>query len=147
VRQLESTIDNIVFSQLDLSAPLPSKFSNCTDSLSSLHAVEHIGLGRYGDKVDYEGHIKAINNLAKMLRPAGRLYLSVPIGDQRVEFNAHRVFSVNYLVQLLNKNGLKIQKTILINDAGEFIGEVAIENGLLDNFKCNYGCMIVECTK
>jgi hypothetical protein len=30
---------------------------NCCDSISSLHAIEHFGLGRYGDTIDVNGHL------------------------------------------------------------------------------------------
>lgn len=60
-------------------------------SLSSLHVVEHIGLGRYGDPLDPEGTIKACRELQRVLAKNGHLYVSLPIGRQRVEFNGQRV--------------------------------------------------------
>ena len=72
---------------------LDSKLIDCCDSLSCLHALEHFGLGRYGDPIDPDGHLKGFANLAKMLRSGGTLYLSFPIGHEPgVHFNAHRVF-------------------------------------------------------
>jgi len=62
-------------------------------SLSSLHVVEHIGLGRYGDPLDPGGSGKAMAELCRVLAPGGNLYFSVPIGRERVCFNAHRVVS------------------------------------------------------
>ena len=61
------------------------------ESLSCLHVIEHIGLGRYGDPLDPEGGVKAARELMRILKPGGRLYLSLPIGRSRVCFNAHRV--------------------------------------------------------
>lgn len=64
-----------------------------TDSLSCLHAIEHFGLGRYGDPIDPDGHRKGFGNLWRMLKPGGYLYISFPIGaETRVSFNAHRRF-------------------------------------------------------
>jgi hypothetical protein len=80
---------------------LPEDMKGCCDSLSSLHAIEHFGLGRYGDPIDINGHLKAITNLHLMLKPKGKFYFSVPIGKQRIEFNAHRVFSIKYLIRIL----------------------------------------------
>jgi SAM-dependent methyltransferase len=62
-------------------------------SLSCLHVIEHIGLGRYGDPLDVAGDVKAARELARVLAPGGRLYLVTPIGRPRIEFNAHRVFA------------------------------------------------------
>lgn len=61
-------------------------------SLSCLHVIEHIGLGRYGDTVDPGGWRKAIAEFRRILAPGGILYFSVPVGRQRVCFNAHRIF-------------------------------------------------------
>ena len=82
---------NIVFNQADLTS-LPDSLVNSCESISSLHAIEHFGLGRYGDKVDAKWHLKAIENIYQMLKPDGIFCFSVPIGKQRIEFNAHWVF-------------------------------------------------------
>jgi Caenorhabditis protein of unknown function, DUF268 len=66
---------------------------NSVESLSSLHAAEHFGLGRYSDPIDLDACFKFMDSLQTVLAPAGRLYFSVPVGRERVEFNAHRVFS------------------------------------------------------
>lgn len=77
--------------------------NNSVISLSSLCVVEHIGLGRYGDPLDPDGSEKAIAELCRVLAPGGKLYLSVPVGDKDiVAFNAGRIFSLDYLYQLLN---------------------------------------------
>jgi len=96
IRPLETLDSNIVFRQADL-MNMPADLESCCDSISTLHAVEHFGLGRYGDPVDFNGHIKAIRNITRMLKPGGTLYFGSPIGRQRIEFNAHRIFSPVYL--------------------------------------------------
>lgn len=60
-------------------------------SLSSLHVIEHIGLERYGDPLDPEGTLKACKELQRVLARKGHLYVSVPIGKQRVQFNGQRI--------------------------------------------------------
>jgi SAM-dependent methyltransferase len=72
---------------------LDDALAGSCDSLSCLHALEHFGLGRYGDPIDPEGHLKGFANLHRMLQPGGRLYLAFPIGAAGVYFNAHRVFT------------------------------------------------------
>ncbi|MBI3704986.1 MAG: DUF268 domain-containing protein, partial [Rhizobiales bacterium] len=51
-------------------------------SLSCLHVIEHIGLGRYGDPIDPSGSIAGLHELERVLAPGGRLYLSTPVGRE-----------------------------------------------------------------
>ena len=76
---------------MDLMNP-PENFKECCDSLSCLHAIEHFGMGRYGDRVDLDGHVKGFRSLCAILKPGGLLDFSVPIGPDRIDFNASRVF-------------------------------------------------------
>src|SRR3990167_5138438 len=63
-------------------------------SISSLCVIEHIGLGRYGDKIDTKGSEKAAKELQRVMKKGGNLYLSVPIDkESTVYFNAHRAFT------------------------------------------------------
>jgi len=62
------------------------------ESLSALCSLEHFGLGRYGDPVDPEACFKCFANIQRKMKKGGHLYISVPIGKEHVEFNAHRVF-------------------------------------------------------
>lgn len=61
-------------------------------SLSALCSLEHFGLGRYGDPVDPEACFKCFANIQKKMKKGGHLYISLPVGKERVEFNAHRIF-------------------------------------------------------
>jgi len=64
------------------------------ESLSSLSVVEHVGLGRYGDKLDPLGTDKACSELARVLAPGGTLYVAVPTASSNSTcFNAHRIFT------------------------------------------------------
>ena len=83
---------NIHFRQCDL-MQLDASLVGACESISCLHALEHFGLGRYGDKIDPDGHRKGFENLVRMLKPGGTLYLSFPIREPSVQFNAHRVFA------------------------------------------------------
>ena len=105
IRPLHVTIPGVVFKQMDLMNP-DGLVSNYCDSLSCLHALEHFGLGRYGDKVDIKGHESGLRNMVKMLRKEGIFYLSVPIGIERVEFNGHRVFDPRTFISLAAENQL-----------------------------------------
>lgn len=61
-------------------------------SLSCMHVIEHVGLGRYGDPIDPEADRRALRELERVLAPGGTLLLVVPVGGERVHFNAHRIY-------------------------------------------------------
>lgn len=73
------------------------------ESLSALCSLEHFGLGRYGDPIDPEACFKCFNNIQKRMKPGGNLYISVPIGKERLEFNAHRVFYPQTIIDSFDK--------------------------------------------
>ncbi|ESP62750.1 hypothetical protein SMITH_554 [Smithella sp. ME-1] len=146
IRNLTIQPDNISFKQIDLMDEGLNMFGYC-DSLSCLHALEHFGLGRYGEKIDYQGHLKGWNNMYNILKKKGKLYFSVPIGKQRIEFNAHRVFSLPYLLNMIN-DYYQIDSFSYVNDAGNLIKNADLNNqSINNNFSCNYGCGIFELTK
>lgn len=97
--------------------PLEGMEGYC-DSLSCLHALEHFGLGRYGDQIDPKGFEQGLINMASLLREGGVFYLAVPIGIDRVEFNAHRVFDPRDIVDLCNMNALKLTALSVIRQGG-----------------------------
>jgi hypothetical protein len=92
IRPLVSKIENVEFTQWDITAP-NLDLNGTAECVSCLHTLEHIGLGRYGDELDSDGWRKGLKSLVDLVAPGGWLWLSVPIGIQRVEFNAHRVFA------------------------------------------------------
>lgn len=146
IREIKSKVKNISFRKADL-MQLPSDLLNYCDSISSLHAIEHFGLGRYGDPIDYFGYLKAIDNIAKILILGGNFYFSVPIGPQRIEFNAHRVFSLNYLKEILSKE-FKIASFSFVDDLGDFYENIQLTTeNLTNNCGCNYGCGIFHLIK
>lgn len=90
-RPARITLSGLACGRADLLA-LPFE-SGSLPSLSCMHVVEHVGLGRYGDPVDAAGDRKAMAELARVVAPGGDLLVAVPVGRPRVEFNAHRVYS------------------------------------------------------
>jgi len=144
IRPLQSKLRNIIFEQQDFMASLKDSLKECTDSLSCLHTVEHFGLGRYGDTVDCDGYLKGLENLYGMLKLNGKLYFSVPIGKQRIEFNAHRVFSVKYLLELFNGK-YQIDHFSYVDDIGDLYENAELtQTNIENNFNCNYGCGVFE---
>lgn len=109
IRPISSVVPGVTFKQADLTDLSEPSVSYC-DSLSCLHALEHFGLGRYGDPIDPMGHVTGLTNMARMLQSGGALYLSVPVGKARVEFNAHRVFDPLYLLSCAAASGLQLKE-------------------------------------
>ncbi len=78
--------------------------SNSIESLSCMHVIEHIGLGRYGDAVDNKGDLLAASELSRVIKPGGQLLIVVPVGaDQTVRFNAHRIYSYRGVLNMFNE--------------------------------------------
>ena len=108
--------------------------SDSVESMSCLHVIEHIGLGRYGDPIDPAGSSRAANELARVLAPGGSLFLAVPIGRERVCFNAHRVHRAATIRQYLAN--LELVEFSGVHDDGRFVQHVG-----LDEFDgSDYGC-------
>ena len=67
---------------------------NSLDSVSCMHVLEHVGLGRYGDVLDYDGDLKAVAELIRVVRRGGNLLIVLPLGrTARIQFNAHRIYT------------------------------------------------------
>jgi hypothetical protein len=88
------------------------------ESLSCLHVAEHIGLGRYGDPLDPEGTRKAARELERVLAPGGALYFSLPVGEPRTEFNAHRVHDPDEIVSFFPE--LRLASFSGVSDEGRW---------------------------
>lgn len=58
----------------------------------SISSFEHDGLGRYGDPLNPEGDLLAMNNMKSVIKKEGLLYLAVPTGTDKVVWNAHRIY-------------------------------------------------------
>jgi SAM-dependent methyltransferase len=144
-RDLLTPIPNVVFRQCDLLAP-PPNLNNYCDSLSCLHVIEHVGLGRYGDPIDLFGHLKALQSLATILKPNGLLYLSAPFGEERIEFNAHRVFSLATLVEMV-RSKFRLLGFSYVDDAGNFEPNANLDNLLARNPPANFSLAIFELQK
>lgn len=92
IRPLSFEINNLDFVQGN-ATELDNIADRSIPALSCLHALEHFGLGRYGDPVDYHGWEKALAHMKRIMAPDGTLYLSVPSSsNEKVMFNAHRIF-------------------------------------------------------
>lgn len=139
LRPIESQLKNLTVKRGDM-LHMPYK-DNSVMSLSCLHSIEHVGLGRYGDALDPEGTKKACVELARVLAKKGRLYISTPVGKERLCFNAHRIFDPKTIINYF-KN-LKLLNFSVVDDEGLFHQDVQTTK-----YKSlNYGCGMFEFTK
>lgn len=131
---------NILFNKMDINTSKNiSNYLEYTDSLSCLSVLEHIGLGRYGDKLDCDGHINAFCNMVKILKPGGLFYVSVPISEEtKVYFNAHRSFNPKNLLQWSKL--VTLEKFHYTSDEGDVNENVDLINHSFNNLR--FGCGI-----
>lgn len=146
IRETKNKIDNIIFNKSDL-MDLDEKYINYCDSISSLHAIEHFWLWRYWDPIDPEWHIKWLNNIYKILKKWWTFYFSVPIWKQRIEFNAHRIFDIKYLLDYFNDKYDLISFSY-VDDKWDLHKNIKIEKEkVLNNYWCKFWCWIFELIK
>ncbi|MFA6463639.1 MAG: DUF268 domain-containing protein [Candidatus Paceibacterota bacterium] len=110
--------------------------SNTIKSISCMHTIEHIGLGRYGDPIDSNGDIKAINELKRVVVKDGSLLFVTPVGKPKIEFNAHRIYSYEQIVSYFD--GFELKEFTLITDKGDFIENA--DKNLVKEQKYGCGC-------
>jgi SAM-dependent methyltransferase len=134
-RPAEIFLSNLESGQADICA-LPFA-DGSIQSLSCMHVVEHVGLGRYGDPLDPDGDLKAMAELKRVLAPGGNLLFVVPVGKPRIQYNAHRIYSYDQVREAFADFDLK--EFSLIPDGRE-------DGGLIRNAtpemadRQSYGC-------
>jgi hypothetical protein len=126
IRPNPTAIPRVVFRQSDLMNPSESFVEYC-DSLSCLHALEHFGLGRYGDPINPLGYVSGLRNMSAFLKPGGTFYLSVPVGIELVEFNAHRIFNPEKIISLCKDNNLILKDLAWIGQEKKLVQSTNIE--------------------
>jgi len=140
LRPIELSHPNFIFEQGSI-LDLPF-VSGSVRSLSCLHVIEHIGLGRYGDAVDPEGYMKAAAEISRVLAPSGKLLLGTPVGIERLCFDAHRVFDPSTMLKAFAS--LRLVTFHLIPDRGDRV----INNASFDEARTStHGCGLFEFVK
>jgi hypothetical protein len=143
VRPISTTVPGIVFHQIDMMddraiGKIGSR--GYCDSISCLHAIEHFGLGRYGDPINLNGYEIGIKNIAKLLEIDGFCYISTPIGKERVEFNANWIFDPRRIVSCAKEAGLILEKLIIITSVKP-PEEVPVDERNLEKIAMNNYCL------
>jgi len=136
-RPAEIALNNLESLQADL-MNLPFE-NGSIQSLSCMHVIEHIGLGRYGDNLDYEGDLRAIEELKRVLAVGGNLLFVVPIGGKaKIQFNAHRIYTYEQIKEYFSDFELK-EFSLIPEKTGEMLfNQEAIEQAKKENYAC--GC-------
>jgi len=138
-RPAELKLSNLKSKQGDL---LKLPFSdNSIESLSCMHTIEHIGLGRYGEPIDYDGDIKAMKELSRSLALGGTLIFVTPVGKPRIQFNAHRIYSYEQILEYFKD--LKLTEFSLIPDDYKKYGLIEnAEPSMVENQSYGCGCFV-----
>lgn len=126
VRQLTSVGGSL------LSLPFAS---GSIPSLSCMHVIEHVGLGRYGDPLNPAGSRLACAELARVLAPGGYLFLSTPVGRARVCFNAHRIHNPLQILEFLGPE-MELVEFSAVDDRGRLLRGISP----LEVERASYAC-------
>lgn len=116
IRNIQNVIPGLKFAMADVQTSI-HEYIEAFDSVSSLHAIEHFGLGRYGDSLSTEGHINGLINISMCVKKGGYLYLSFPVGKNEIHFNAQRVLKPDWPLRILT--GFSVEEVVLIPWRGE----------------------------
>jgi SAM-dependent methyltransferase len=127
-------LSNLKSQHADLTA-LPFSSSSLT-SVSCMHTIEHVGLGRYGDPIDPEGDLKAINELKRVCAVNGSLLIVVPVGIKKIQFNAHRIYDPFDIIEYMS--GFELKDFSLIDDHGTFTEKADLKVAATQKYGC--GC-------
>lgn len=110
--------------------------NNSLSSISCMHTIEHVGLGRYGDKLDPMGDLKSINELKRVIKPGGDVLFVTPVGKPKIEFNGQRVYSYDQILSYFHP--LILNEFSLIPDSGPMINNANPDLIKKEHYAC--GC-------
>jgi hypothetical protein len=119
-----------------LSLPFPS---NSVPSISCMHVVEHIGLGRYGDPIAPQGDLQAIRELIRVTALGGDLLFVVPVGKRRLMFNAHRIYSYDDIIDYFSELAL-VEFALIPDDEKEGALLDSAQREFIDRQRYSCGC-------
>lgn len=107
IRPMSIKIDeNLNFLQAD-ATNLDGLEDNSCSSISSLCALEHFGLGRYGDPINPMSCIDAFHSIQRVCKRGGGIFISVPVGEECVQFNGQRIFNPKSVISEFGQCKLK----------------------------------------
>lgn len=133
IRPLEQHIANLDFVHTD-ATHLKEIEDESIESLSALCSLEHFGLGRYGDSIDPEAVFKCFSAIQKRMKKGGHLYISVPVGNEHLEFNGVRVFFAKTVIDSFPKMKL-LEFSVCTHDSFEKNVPISRYDNVKDDIK------------
>ena len=133
-RPAKLNLNNLTSEKIDLTDIFFD--DNSVECISCMHTIEHIGLGRYGDPINPQGDIKAIDELKRITKSGGNLLLVFPVGKPKIMFNAHRIYSFEMIIELME--GFTLKEFSMVYDNQEFIENANPEDVKNQKYAC--GC-------
>lgn len=133
---------NVKTAEVDLQTLAPKSLFQY-DSVSCLHVIEHIGLGKYGDKIEFEGHLRSIERLKEACRPGCDVYISFPIARKHgVYFNSGRKLNGVEMLQFIKNCGFEVVRMGLVSGRiGDFIDDCTIDDLRAETEGCAVFCL------
>ena len=110
---------------------------NSVESISCMHTIEHIGLGRYGDPIDPDADLKAIKELKRVLAPGGSLLFVTPVGKPKIMYNAHRIYSYRQINEYFSDLNLE-EFSLIPEKSGPMIYNAVEADSNKEDYAC--GC-------
>jgi len=105
-------------------------------SLSCLHVLDNVGLGRYGDPLDPQGTSNAVTEMVRVLATGGNLFLSTPVGRPRLCFNAHRIHAAAAIREMASE--LELVEFSGVTDAGQYVERVDLNFFKESDYACGF---------
>ena len=72
------------------------------DVVVAASALDHDGLGRYGDPIAPDGDLLTMRLLLRTLAPGAKVLVSVPVGPDRIIWNLMRIYGKDRLARLID---------------------------------------------
>lgn len=95
---------------------------NSFDLVLSLSAIEHFGLGRYGDELDLQADTLAVKEMIRVLRPGGWLVFTTEIHRAKtvIRFNADRIYSREHITSWFKGSCVPVHETYCIGQGSRW---------------------------